>query len=78
VHNVDAAPVSASEQLLQGVVDEISRANARDGVKIIGRWHDFAGCTGVLIVEANDLAVVQRYIGQWEPSNGHLSHARCR
>jgi hypothetical protein len=43
------------------------RANAGDGVKIVGRWHDIAGRTGVLIVESNDLAAVQRYIGQWNP-----------
>jgi hypothetical protein len=43
------------------------RADAGDGVKIIGRWHDVAGRTGVLIVESNDLAAVQRYIGRWNP-----------
>jgi Protein of unknown function (DUF3303) len=43
------------------------RANAGDGVKIIGRWLDMAGRTGVLIVESNDLAAVHRYIGQWNP-----------
>ncbi len=43
------------------------RANAGDGVKIIGRWLDMAGRTGVLIVESNDLGAVQRYIGHWNP-----------
>jgi len=43
------------------------RANAGDGVKIIGRWLDMAGRTGVLILESNDLAAVQRYIGHWNP-----------
>lgn len=43
------------------------RANAGDGVRIIGRWHDMAGRTGVAIFESNDLAAVQRYIGQWNP-----------
>jgi hypothetical protein len=43
------------------------RANAGDGVKIIGRWHEMASRTGVLIVEANDIAAVQRYIGMWNP-----------
>ena len=43
------------------------RANAGDGVKIIGRWHDTAARTGVIIMESNDLAAVQRYTGQWNP-----------
>jgi hypothetical protein len=43
------------------------RANAGEGVKIVGRWHDMASRTGVIIVESNDLAAVQRYIGQWNP-----------
>ena len=38
-----------------------------DGVKMIGRWHDIVGRTGILMVESNGLAVVQRYIGQWNP-----------
>jgi hypothetical protein len=45
-----------------------NRANdAGDGVKMIGRWHDMAGRTGVAIVESNDLAAVQRWIGKWNP-----------
>jgi Protein of unknown function (DUF3303) len=43
------------------------RANAGDGVKIIGRWHEMGARTGVAIFESNDLAAVQRYIGQWNP-----------
>jgi hypothetical protein len=43
------------------------RANAGDGVKIIGRWHDTAARTGVIVVEANDIGAVARYIGQWNP-----------
>jgi hypothetical protein len=43
------------------------RANTGDGVKMIGRWFDMAGRTGVLIVESNDLAAVHRYIGKWNP-----------
>ena len=39
--------------------------NAGDGVKIVGRWHDVAARTGVVIFESNDLAAVQRYIGKW-------------
>jgi hypothetical protein len=43
------------------------RADAGAGVEIVGRWHDMAGRTGVLIVESNDLAAVQRYLGRWNP-----------
>jgi hypothetical protein len=43
------------------------RANTGDGVKMIGRWLDMAGRTGVLIVESDDLAAVHRYIGKWNP-----------
>jgi len=34
------------------------------GGKLLGRWHDMAGRTGVLIVESNDLAAVHRWIGK--------------
>jgi hypothetical protein len=43
------------------------QANAGEGVKIIGRWHDVAARTGVVIFEANDVAAVQRYLGLWNP-----------
>ena len=43
------------------------RANTGDGVKFIGRWIDMSSRTGVLIVESNDIAAVQRYIGLWNP-----------
>jgi len=43
------------------------QTNAGEGVKIIGRWHDLAARTGVIILESNDLAAVQRYIGLWNP-----------
>jgi hypothetical protein len=42
------------------------RANAGDGVKIIGRWGDMAARTGVAIFESDDLAAVQRYVGHWK------------
>jgi hypothetical protein len=41
------------------------RADAGEGVKIIGRWLDMTGRTGVLIVESNDFAAVARYVGKW-------------
>ena len=34
--------------------------NAGDGVKTIGRWHDMAARTGVVIFESNDPDAVQR------------------
>jgi Protein of unknown function (DUF3303) len=43
------------------------QTNAGDGVKIIGRWHDVAARTGVVIFESNDTAAVQRYLGLWNP-----------
>jgi hypothetical protein len=49
------------EREFGGAVD----AAAGDGVKIIGRWHDLAARAGVVILESNDIAAVQRYAGQW-------------
>lgn len=43
------------------------RADAGPGVKIVGRWHDFASRTGVIVMESNDIAAVQRYVGRWNP-----------
>lgn len=43
------------------------RADGGPGVRIIGRWHDFASRTGVVILESNDIAAVQRYVGRWNP-----------
>jgi hypothetical protein len=43
------------------------RADAGEGVKIIGRWHNVAARTGVVIFEANDLMALQRYAGKWNP-----------
>ena len=43
------------------------RADAGEGVKILGRWHDLNGRTGVGILEASDVAAVARYLGQWNP-----------
>ena len=41
------------------------RADAGPGVTIIGRWHDMVARQGVAIFEANDLAALHTYIGQW-------------
>ena len=43
------------------------RADAGANVKILGRWHDFASRTGVIIMESDDIAAVQRYVGRWNP-----------
>ena len=43
------------------------RADAGPGVKILGRWHDFASRSGVIVMESDDIAAVQRYVGRWNP-----------
>ena len=43
------------------------RANAGEGVQIVGRWHDTASRTGVGIFEATDLSALHRYLGGWNP-----------
>jgi hypothetical protein len=43
------------------------RADAGEGVKIVGRWHDLAARTGVAILEGSDTAAIHRYLGQWNP-----------
>jgi hypothetical protein len=43
------------------------RADVGKGVRMIGRWHDLAGRQGVAIMEATDLAALNRYLGQWNP-----------
>ncbi len=43
------------------------RADAGDGVKILGRWHDMGARTGVAIFEADDLVALTRYMNQWNP-----------
>lgn len=43
------------------------RADAGEGVEIIGRWHDLAARTGVVIFQSDNLAAVQRYAGLWNP-----------
>lgn len=43
------------------------RGDAGEGVKIVGRWHDFAARTGVLILEASNTDALALYLGQWNP-----------
>jgi hypothetical protein len=44
------------------------RREMAEGVTYIGRWHDMASLTGVLIVETSDAAALFRYLGQWNPA----------
>ena len=39
--------------------------NIGAGVKLIGRWHDLAGFTGVAIAESNDLQAVENWALSW-------------
>jgi len=43
------------------------RTEAGEGVEIIGRWHDMAARTGVVVFQSDNLAAVQRYAGLWNP-----------
>ena len=43
------------------------RADAGEGVKILGRWHELTSRTGVAIIEASDAAAIMSYLGQWNP-----------
>jgi hypothetical protein len=43
------------------------RGDAGEGVEIIGRWHDMAARTGIVIFQSDNLAAVQRYAGRWNP-----------
>jgi len=43
------------------------RADLGPGLRMIGRWHNLAEYTGVLIVEANDAMALSTYLGQWNP-----------
>ena len=43
------------------------RADAGDGVKILGRWHDMGARTGVAILEADDLVALSAYMALWNP-----------
>jgi hypothetical protein len=43
------------------------RADAGDGVQILGRWHDMTARSGVAIFEASDLGALTRYLLMWNP-----------
>src|SRR3979411_1437101 len=41
------------------------RADVGEEVVLIGRWHDMSSRSGVVILESDDAAAVQRFIGRW-------------
>ena len=43
------------------------RADAGEGARILGRWHDLAARTGVAIIEADNAAALARYLTLWNP-----------
>ena len=43
------------------------RTDVGSSVRLIGRWHNLAARKGVLILDSDDLAGVQKYIGKWNP-----------
>jgi hypothetical protein len=46
-------------------LSEQERANAGEGITLIGRWHDAVGRTAFAVVESNDLTAVARFAGRW-------------
>ena len=43
------------------------RADVGQGEKMIGRWHDTGGRTGVAVFESTDLLALNRYLARWNP-----------
>ena len=44
---------------------EQDQADLGDGVRLIGRWHDVIGFTGVAICESDDAGAVGNWILNW-------------
>ena len=44
---------------------EEDQADLGDGIKLIGRWHDLAGFTGVAICESDDPAAMASWVLNW-------------
>jgi hypothetical protein len=44
---------------------EEDQADLGDSIRLIGRWHDLAGFTGVAICESDDAAAVQSWALNW-------------
>ena len=56
--------------MIRGLTQQ-ERANADDGAKKIGHWHDVVGRGAFAVVESNDLVAVTRWVGGWN----HLGDA---
>lgn len=41
------------------------RADLGDSIRLIGRWHDVVGFTGVAICESDDAAAVSNWLLNW-------------
>ena len=54
------------------------RADAGEGVKMIGRWHDTASRCGMGIFEATDLIALNRYPWAVESGDGHGGRTGAR
>lgn len=55
-------------EVLQGfsaMTPEDDRADAGENIKVIGRWHDLVGFTGVAICETDDPSGVANWILNW-------------
>ena len=48
-----------------GSMTPAQRADVGAGVKLVGRWHDSNGRTGVGILESSDTVALSRYLNQW-------------
>jgi hypothetical protein len=44
---------------------EDDRADMGDGVRLIGRWHDVVGFTGVAIAESDDAQAISNWLLNW-------------
>ncbi len=44
---------------------EEDAADYGDAIRLIGRWHDLAGFTGVAICETDDAAAVANWVMNW-------------
>ena len=47
------------------MTEEDDRADLGDGVRLIGRWHDVVGFTGVAIAESDSLHAISNWLLNW-------------
>ena len=52
-------------KIFSAMTAEDDRTDMGDSLKLIGRWHDLVGFTGVAICETDDPAAVHRWILNW-------------